>query len=126
MTEKYIVLMAAAMTLGITVSLTIYAMTTKTDMTVMGSTLFILLGGLILFGIFAMIFRDKILIVLYCILAVILYGYYLIYDTQLVVGGKTYQLEIDDYVIGAIIIYIDIIVMFMRLLQLLSILFGKR
>ena len=118
--------MAAAMTLGITVSLTIYAMTTKTDMTVMGSTLFILLGGLILFGIFAMIFRDKILIVLYCILAVILYGYYLIYDTQLVVGGKTYQLEIDDYVIGAIIIYIDIIVMFMRLLQLLSILFGKR
>jgi len=52
------VLIAAVMTLGITVALTIYAFTTKTDFTMMGGFLFCLFVGLLLFGLFAWLFQS--------------------------------------------------------------------
>lgn len=50
---------------------------------------------------------------IYVTVSIILYGFYLIYDTQLIIGGRHSELEIDDYIIGALIIYIDIIVLFL-------------
>ncbi|CAD8126130.1 unnamed protein product [Paramecium sonneborni] len=38
----------------------------------------------------------------------------------------SHQLSIDDYVIGTMFIYIDIIILFLRILQILMILFGKK
>jgi hypothetical protein len=52
--------MAAVMTLALTISLTIYAFTTKTDYTYLGATLFILACGLIMFGMFAWIINYDI------------------------------------------------------------------
>lgn len=46
------------MTLGVTLSLTYYAMTTKTDVTMMGATMFILSMVLLLFGLLTMIFAN--------------------------------------------------------------------
>ena len=70
------------MTLGITIALTVYAFTTKTDFTMMGSTLFICGMALLLFGICASLFggRTPIVNVVYCTFGVILYGFYLVYD----------------------------------------------
>ena len=36
---------------------------------------------------------------------------YLVYDTQIIVGGqhKSHQIDMDDYVLAALVIYIDII-----------------
>lgn len=53
-TKASIVFMAASMTLGIVIALTIYAFTTKTDFTLMGGTFFVLIMLLLLFGIFAL------------------------------------------------------------------------
>jgi FtsH-binding integral membrane protein len=53
------------------------------------------------------------------------FGFYLIYDTQLIVGGKRYELDYDDYIIGALMIYIDIIALFVELLQILLSIFGN-
>ena len=56
-------------------------------------------------------------------LAVIaLLSMYIIYDTQLIVGGehKRARLEMDDYVIGAMIIYSDIIYLFLWIMELLG------
>jgi hypothetical protein len=78
------------MTLGITVALTAYACTTKTDVTMCGGTLFILVMALMMFGMFASFYEGGILYKIYCLLGVILYGYFIIYDTQLIVGGKRY------------------------------------
>lgn len=39
----------------------------------------------------------------------VLFSVYIIVDTQLTVGGKTYELSLADYVIGAAIVYVDII-----------------
>jgi len=35
-------------------------------------------------------------------------------------GGKTYSLSYDDYVIAAVAIYLDIIIIFLHILSLLS------
>ena len=69
------------MTLGITVSLTIYACTTKKDFTMMGGSLFILSVALLMFGIFAALYGGVFLHKVYCLFGVILYGFFLIYDT---------------------------------------------
>ena len=115
------VIMACAMTAAMTIALTIYACTTKTDITMYGGALFIAGCGLLLLCIFGFFFQNLIFQVLICVACICLYGFYLIYDTQLIVGGdRSYQLSLDDYIIGAIIIYIDIIVLFLRILQLLS------
>jgi len=45
------------MTLGMVLSLTYYALTTKTDVTMMGATLFILSMAFLMFGIFTMFFH---------------------------------------------------------------------
>jgi len=55
-----------------------------------------------------------------CALGVLLFGMYLVIDTQLIIGQGRHSLGIDDYVLGALILYIDIIMIFVYLLQLLG------
>lgn len=119
-TNPRIVLMAASMTCAITLALTYYACTTKTDFTMMGGLLFVFSIVLLLFGIFLMFTQNKVLHIIYSCLGVLLYSVYLIYDTQLIVGDKSRQLEIDDYVIGSLMLYMDIIGLFLHILKLLK------
>jgi len=35
-------------------------------------------------------------------------------------GGKSWELSIDDYVLGALILYIDVIWLFLKLLEVLN------
>ena len=58
--------------------------------------------------------------IVYNLFGVLIYSVYLIYDTQLVAGGKRYELSMDDYVIAALIVYLDIIMIFLYLLQMLG------
>jgi FtsH-binding integral membrane protein len=113
------VITAALMTTAVVVSLTIYAFTTKTDFTYMGGFLFMFTTVLLFWGIFMMIF-GFFMYTLYCALGVILFGIYLIFDTQLILGRFGLEYSIDDYIIAALNIYIDIIQMFLYILQLLS------
>ena len=94
------------------IALTIYALTTKTDFTVCGGVLCVCLGGLILLGIFSFVFGPTMAFV-YDVLGVILFGVYLIYDTQMICGGKKNSISKDDYILGALNIYLDIINLFL-------------
>lgn len=120
MTDPQIVLMAAIMTLTVTCALTLYACTTDRDFTVMGSMIFILLTILLLLGIFGLFTSNPFIHVVYCSLGVLVYSLYLVYDTQLIVGNHENKLEIDDYIVGALMLYIDIIQLFLYILELLS------
>ena len=115
-----LVFMAAFMTLALTVALTLYAFTTKTDFTMMGSSLWILGCTLLMFSLFAMFSQNNILHIVICCFSVILYSIYLIYDTQLLMGGHKHELSPDDYCIAAIMIYMDIIILFLNILDLLN------
>ena len=76
-----LVLYAAILTLGVTFSLTIYALTTKKDFTMMGGSLFICGIAFFLMGILMGLGGySKPLHVLYAALGTILFGFYLIYD----------------------------------------------
>ncbi len=38
-----------------------------------------------------------------------IYSFYLIIDTQLMMGGRNKEINLDNYILGAAMIYIDII-----------------
>jgi FtsH-binding integral membrane protein len=57
---------------------------------------------------------------LLCALGVIIFGIYIIIDTQLIMGSHKYGITMDDYILGALILYIDIIQLFIYILRLLS------
>lgn len=50
----------------------------------------------------------------------VVYSVYLLIDTQLVLGGRHHQLSLDDYILGATIIYVDIISLFLKILRVLG------
>lgn len=106
--------------MGLTLILTVFACTTKIDFTACWGIAFVLGGSLLMFGIFAIVLRSDFLYLMYISFGIIVYGFYLLIDTQLVCGGKTWQLSEDDYIIGALILYMDIIVLFIKILSLLS------
>ena len=49
-----------------------------------------------------------------------IYCGYILIDTQLILGGKNKELTLDNYVMGAMILYVDIIGLFLKLLQLMG------
>lgn len=120
--EPQSVLMAALMTLAVTISLTVYAFTTKKDFTYFGATFFIFSAVLIMVSLLSWFTQNNFLHMVCVAGGAVFYGFYLIYDTQLVAGGKKHALSLDDYIIGAMIIYLDIIILFIRILEL----FGER
>lgn len=115
-----LVFMAAFMTLAICISLTIYAFTTTTDFTLQGGSIFLFGCGLMLFSIFGLFTNNNIFHIILSVAGAILFGIYLIYDTQLIIGNKELKLEIDDYILAAFMLYVDIINMFLYLLEILQ------
>ncbi len=126
--EPTTVFIAAALTAAVTCGLTVYACTTKTDFTFCGGMLFA--GSVLMFfmGLLFLIFgmgkygstSFKIINILYCGMGVLLYSIYLIYDTQLVMGKFGNEYSIDDYIIAAMNIYIDIIQLFLYILRMVG------
>jgi FtsH-binding integral membrane protein len=103
-----IVLAAAFMTAGMVMGLTLYAFTTKTDYSscaglcwALASTLTVWLLMCLIFG-----FTSRLAFVL---LGVLIFSIYIVIDTQLILGGGRSYLDKDDYILGAMILYIDII-----------------
>merc|ERR1719359_2208900 len=119
------VIMAGALTAGIFLGLTLYAMTTKTDFTGMGGYLMAALLGLMLTSFLCIFFPySPMMQKLMAGCGAIIFSMYIVYDTQLICGGKhkKYSFGVDDYVFAAINIYLDIINLFLYLLAL----FGDR
>lgn len=119
-----IVFMAAFMTCAMCIGLTVYALTTKTDFTLQGGLLFILGMGLMLMAIFAMFTNNKIVHVMLSTLWVVLFGIYLVYDTQLILGKGELRLTTDDYILASFMLYLDVVNIFVNLLQILNIMSG--
>jgi len=124
-------------TLGITsfivFALTLFACQTSIDFTGCGPYLFVGLLCLSLFGFFMWLssffllggpaFQTMNLV--YACGGALLFSCYIVYDTQLIVGGKhgrSNEFTVDDYVPAAISLYLDIVQLFIFLLRI----FGDR
>jgi len=107
--------------LGIVIAATAYAMLTKEDFTIkwgLFAVLSMAMLQLLIFGFFWP--TSSFLYSLYCTLGVVLFGFYLIIDTQMIIGGKRIQLSVDEYIAAAMLLYIDIIQIFLYILSLFS------
>ena len=103
----------------------VYACQTKYDFTDKGGYLLAVLVGLIITGFVNMFIQNNVLQMICAGVGAILFSCYIVYDTQLIVGGshKKYQFSVDDYVFAAITLYLDIINLFLYLLELIG---GRR
>ena len=114
------VLIAAILTTAIVVSLTIYACFTKTDFTMMGGMLFMGLVVLMVASLLGFFIRNRVFEIIISSFSVLLFGLYLIYDTQLILGNGALKLTEEDYIYAAMSLYIDIIQIFLSILRLLG------
>jgi len=116
------VLLAVVCTGVLVGGLTAYSFFTKTDFTGFGPYLFAACLVLMIFGFFCMFFPFPLMHKIYCCLGILVFSFYLIFDTQLIIGKGQCSLTVDDYVFGALQLYIDIIQLFLYILAL----FGDR
>ena len=118
-------LLAGISTLGIFSGLTIYAIQTKYDYTDKGGYLLAGLFGLVLLSIFVSFTNYNTLNIVYAVGGSVLFSFYIVYDTQLIVGGEHNKImfHIDDYVLAAVSLYLDVINLFLMILRLLN---GER
>ncbi len=115
-----IVMTAAAVTAVVVIALTGYAYYTKTDFTICAPLMIVIGFGLMFCILFALIFSFSWGNIFISFACVVIFGFYIIFDTQLILGKGRYQIGMDDYILGAVIIYIDIINLFLELLKIFS------
>lgn len=123
------VALAACITVGLFLVLSIYASVAETDFFGYMPYAIVLLAALIIFGnvVFIMSLcgvHVETLMVLYDVLVAMLFSFFIVFDTQVILGeagkGHHAQLAIDDYAFGALTLYTDIIGLFLQLLRLLG------
>lgn len=115
------VLQAIIITGVLTAGLVLYAFQTKYDFTTQGGVLFCALITLICFSFIAIFLpQSKLMHLVFASLGAFLFSCYIVYDVQILMDGKRMQLSPDDYVLGAINLYLDILNLFLYILQILN------
>ncbi|XP_047481793.1 protein lifeguard 1-like [Penaeus chinensis] len=115
------VAIAIVATAVVTLVLTLFAFQTKYDFTMMGGFLLVSLTVLLIFGILAAIWSNAIVNMVYACLGVLLFSFYLVFDTQLIIGGNhKFAYSPEEYVFAALNLYLDIINLFMYILAIIG------
>lgn len=113
--------MAVGLTAALCLGLTLFAFQTKWDFTVMGGVLFVAVLLLMLIGIVSIFVRGKTMTMVYASLGALIFSVYLIYDTQLMMGGKhKYSISPEEYIFAALNLYLDIVNIFMYILTIIG------
>ncbi|XP_011504208.1 PREDICTED: protein lifeguard 1-like [Ceratosolen solmsi marchali] len=115
------VLMAVGITIVICFALTLFAFQTKFDFTSFGPYLFIAAIIFMIFGFLTIFFHGQIMTIVYSSIGALLFSFYLVYDTQLMIGNKhKYSLSPEEYVFATLNIYLDIVNIFIYILNLIG------
>ncbi|GBP08764.1 Protein lifeguard 1 [Eumeta japonica] len=114
-------LVAVGLTSAVCLTLLLFVFQTRCAFTGAGPYLFCVLIPLIFFGLMAVMLHRGLLGLLFSSLTVMLFSCYLVYDTQLMIRGKyDHSLIADDYVILGLGIYLNIVIIFMKILWMLK------
>jgi len=126
MYDGEVLMIAMAATALLVIALTLFAFQTKIDFTLCGGILFCVLFVFILFGLLIAILplmgvNVEMLHLVYCGIGVLIFSIYLIYDTQMMMGGNhKYSISPEEYIFAAIAIYLDILNLFLHILKLVA------
>lgn len=114
------VAIAMGTTMVVCFAIIIFSAQTRVDFTLCNGTLLILSVILLMFGFFCCFFYSSVLQIVYGSLGALLYSVFLAVDCQLVMGRQKYSLSPEEYVFASLILYLDIITIFLYLLILLG------
>eukprot|EP00193_Tetraselmis_chui_P019506 CAMPEP_0177773396 /NCGR_PEP_ID=MMETSP0491_2-20121128/12843_1 /TAXON_ID=63592 /ORGANISM="Tetraselmis chuii, Strain PLY429" /LENGTH=327 /DNA_ID=CAMNT_0019291489 /DNA_START=121 /DNA_END=1104 /DNA_ORIENTATION=- len=119
--------MAFGITCGMVLGIVIFALMPCIDFTMCGGVM-VALSFTLLFAIIISFFvnifcgsscyRTTGLVI--ASIAVFVFSIYLLYDIQLVMGGKRMAISPDEYIVAALNIYMDIIMIFLYILQIIG------
>ena len=51
------------------------------------------------------VFRHRVIFIAICIVLVLIFSMFIVYDTKVIAGGEKYGLSFDDYIVGALLLY---------------------
>lgn len=115
------VMLAFGITAAVCLGLTLFAFQTKWDFTMMGGILFTAMIILCLFGLIAIFIPGKTVQLIYSSLGALLFSVYLVYDTQIMMGGKhKFSISPEEYVFAALCLYLDVINIFLHILSIIG------
>lgn len=116
------VLIAVGVTAAVVFALTVFAMQTKIDFTAWGGALLAVLVVFVLAGFIAAFFpQTRTVKLVYASIGACIFSLYIIFDTQMMMGGKhKYSLDPEEYVFASLNLYLDIINLFLYILQIIG------
>ena len=119
--DSSVVFNAFVVTLVVTIALTFYALTSKVKIEYLLGAMIIVLISLIVVGIMVLFagMKGNYLYGLYCFLGVVLFGIFLIWDLRRLSSHK-YGLSHEDYVYASMMIYLDVVNLFLQILKLMG------
>ena len=121
-----VVLISLILTIVSAGAIIIYAFRTKKNFTSFGLILAVFMSQLIMVGFLRIFIRSEFIRVFYCLFGTLVVGMYMVYDVQLIVGKVGLAYEVDDYILAALELYIDIIRLFLEILRIVGKLMNKR
>jgi len=76
---------------------------------------------LLIFGLLAIIIQNKILDLVYASLGALVFSCYIVFDTQMMLGGKhKYSISPEEYIFAALNLYLDIVNLFLYILAIVG------
>jgi len=114
------VLIAVGITAFVCLGVTLFSFQTKYDFTSCMGVLFVISLALLGFGIICIFTYSRIMYTIYAGLGAVVFSIFLAVDTQLIMGGKRHEISAEDHIFAALMLYIDIVYIFMFILSLLG------
>jgi len=114
------VLLAGATTTAVVAFVTGMTFYSKFDITKLWYIIILLPFVSLISWLVAWIIGTETAVTIYCAIGVVIFTIYLAYDTKMIMGGGRIELGPDDWIIGVVQLYIDIVQIFLYLLSLFS------
>lgn len=110
------VVIAIGVTLAISVAIIAFSAQTRLDFTPCYGVMLILSLDLVMFGLFSSFYYSHMADIAYGCLGALLFSLFLMIDVQLLMGSMSYRLDPEEYVNAALLIYLDIVLIFLYLM----------
>ncbi|XP_061775546.1 protein lifeguard 1 isoform X2 [Nerophis ophidion] len=110
------VIITMASTLAISFTIIAFSAQTRYDLSICHGLLLVLAVDLLMFGVFSTFYYSYIAEVCYGTLGALVYALFLMFDCQLMMGLMGHRLDPEEYVTAALMIYLDIMLIFIYLL----------
>lgn len=111
--------MSVLVTLTVVFCLTFLSLISSFDFSIKGTTCSVFGSALAIISILVVIGFPFIYIA-YSLLSGVTFGFYVVFDLQSIKDGKYSDISLDDYIIASMLIYTDIIMLFIKTVEIFS------